>query len=314
MLNYYLKDSGARIALCEANLENTFTDEALKGTTTEQVVIVNGVANAATRTNAREFLAGASADLACADTTSDDMAFWMYSSGSTGRPKGIVHLHHDMAYTDVSFGQHVLKLHADDICFSVPKIYFAYGFGNSITFPFSVGATSLLMPGQPRPEGVLDIIETSRPTVFFGLPTLFTALARCDGFERRDLSSLRMTISAAEVLSADIYNSWKARTGHGPTERIGSTEMLHIYLCNRHDDHRIGAAGARVPGYEVRLETPEGRPAAPGEEGVVCVRGHSSAPCYWGRPDTTRETMRGDWIYTGDRFVEKDGYFYFGAR
>jgi len=322
LLNYYFKDSAARIALCEADLASTFNDEALQGTKVEQVVIVNGSGSSVKNRGAgrekqkadSDFMAGCSDELACANTTPDDMAFWMYSSGTTGRPKGIVHLHHDMAYTDQSFGKHVLKLRADDICFSVPKIYFAYGFGNSITFPFSVGATVVLMSGQPKPDAVLKMIETYRPTVFFGLPTLFTALARSEGFDQCDLSSLRQSMSAAEVLSADIYNTWKARTGHGPTEGLGSTEMLHIYLSNTLTDHRIGAAGARVPGYEVRLESPDGGTAATGEEGVMSVRGHSSAPCYWNRPDNTRETMRGGWIYTGDRFVEKDGYYYFQGR
>lgn len=314
VLNFFLNDTEARIALCEASLADSFGAEALKGTALEKVVIVNGAAKGAKGISVDDFLSGQSRELGCADTGPNDMAFWMYSSGSTGRPKGIVHLHHDMAYTQASFGRHTLKLKPDDICFSVPKIYFAYGFGNAFTFPFSVGATTVLMPGQPRPEAVLDTIERYRPTVLFGLPTLYTALTRVDGVKRRDLSSLRQSMSAAEVLSEDVYNAWKNLTGHGPTEGLGSTEMLHVYISNTHDDHRIGAAGARVPGYEIRLETPDGKPAAPGEEGVMLVRGHSSAPRYWNRPDKTRETMRGDWLYTGDRFIEKDGYYYFQGR
>ena len=314
VLNFFLNDTAARIALCEASLVESFGPETLKGTALEKIVIVNGTADAAKCVAAEDFLAGQPRELACADTRPNDMAFWMYSSGSTGRPKGIVHLHHDMAYTEASFGRHTLKLRPDDICFSVPKIYFAYGFGNAFTFPFSVGATTVLMPGQPRPEAVLDTIERYRPTVFFGLPTLYTALTRVEGVKKRDLSSLRQSMSAAEVLSEDVYNAWKNLAGHGPTEGLGSTELLHVYLSNSHDDHRIGAAGAAVPGYEIRLETPDGKPAAPGEEGVMLVRGHSSAPCYWNRPDKTKETMRGDWLYTGDRFVEKDGYYYFQGR
>ncbi len=314
VLNFFLKDTGARLALCEAALAGRFGPETLAGTPLETVVIANGEADAKGCVAAADFLAGQPSELACADTGPDDMAFWMYSSGSTGRPKGIVHLHHDMAYTQASFGEHVLKLSAEDICFSVPKIFFAYGFGNAITFPFSVGATTLLMPGQPRPAAVLETIETFRPTVLFGLPTLYTALARAGEVEKCDLTSLRQSMSAAEVLSQDIYDAWEALTGHGPTEGLGSTEMLHIYLSNSLADHRIGSAGARVPGYEVRLETPEGKPAQPGEEGVMFVRGHSSAPCYWNRPDKTRDTMRGDWIYTGDRFIEQDGHYYFQGR
>ncbi|WP_280739654.1 benzoate-CoA ligase family protein [Mameliella alba] len=314
VLNYFLQDSGARYAVVDGDLSTIFSEETLKGTQLETSVIANGPSLSAGQISAMEFLKDQPVSLQATGTGPDDMAFWMYSSGSTGRPKGIVHLHHDMAYAQASFGKHVLKLTPDDICYSVPKAYFAYGFGNSVIFPFSVGAGSVWIPGQPRPEVVLDAIETHRPTVLFGLPTLYTALARSEEISACDLSSLRQSMSAAEILSEDIYNAWKSMTGHGPTEGLGSTEMLHVYLSNRQDDHRIGAAGARVPGYEIRLETPDGAPAAPGEEGVMYVRGHSSAPTYWNRPDKTAETMRGDWIYTGDRFVERDGYYYFQGR
>lgn len=314
LLNFFLKDTSARIALCEASLANCFGEEVLRGTLLEKVVIVNGLMEGAKQIASGLFLSEQPTQLDCADTGPDDMAFWMYSSGSTGRPKGVVHLHHDMAYTQTSYGERVLKLRRDDICFSVPKIYFAYGFGNAFTFPFSVGATTVLMPGQPRPDAVLDAIARFRPTVLFGLPTLYTALAHVENVEGYDLTSLRQSMSAAEILSEDVYNAWKELTGHGPTEGLGSTELLHIYLSNTLDDHRIGAAGARVPGYEIRLEKPDGSPAGPGEEGVMLVRGHSSAARYWNRPDKTRETMRGDWLYTGDRFVEKGGYYYFQGR
>jgi len=314
VLNYFLKDSGARIALVESQLDGVFNDETLAGTELDRLVIANGSADLAKSIEAESFLDGSDTVLNAADTGPDDMAFWMYSSGSTGRPKGIVHLHHDVAYIHDSFGAHVLKLSQDDICYSVPKAYFAYGFGNSLVFPFAVGATTLLVPDQPRPEAVLKAIEIYRPTVLFGLPTLYTALCRAPDINSRDLTSLRQSMSAAEILSEDVYTAWEAKVGHGPTEGLGSTEMLHIYLSNRLDDHRLGAAGARVPGYEIRLETPEGRPAQPGEEGVMFVRGHSSAPTYWNRPDKTRDTMRGDWIYTGDRFVEKNGFYYFQGR
>lgn len=314
VLNFFLKDTNARIALCEASMGESFGSEVLKDTALEKIITVNGASSGAKLMDSTTFLAGQPTELSCADTDPNDMAFWMYSSGTTGRPKGIVHLHHDMAYTQASYGESVLKLEADDICFSIPKIYFAFGFGNAFTFPFSVGATTVLMPGQPRPDVVLNVIERYRPTVLFGVPTIFTSLMRAEDIERRDLSSLRQSISAAEVLSEDVYTAWKKMTGHGPTEGLGSTELLHIYLSNLPDDHRIGAAGARVPGYEIRLETPDGQPAEPGAEGVMLVRGHSSAPRYWNRPDKTRETMRGEWIYTGDRFVEKNGYYYFQGR
>lgn len=313
-LHYFLTDTGARLALCEHDLLDSFSPETTRDTPLERIVVVNGGAQGPMQVAQSAFLDGQPETLDCADTGPDDMAFWMYSSGTTGRPKGIVHLHHDMAYSQQAFGAHVLGLRADDICFSVPKIFFAYGFGNSITFPFSVGATTLLMAGRPAPERVLDLIETHKPTVFFGLPTLYTALCRSDGVESRDLTSLRQSMSAAEVLSDDVYAAWKALAGHGPTEGLGSTEVLHVYLSNAVDDHRPGAAGQRVPGYEVKLVTPDGAEAGPGAEGVMMVRGHSTAPCYWNRPEKTGETMRGDWIWTGDRFLERDGAYYFQGR
>jgi len=313
-LNYYLKDTGAKLALCEASLLDRFNADAHVGTALQRVVVANGNISGADQVSADAFLAGQGASLDCADTGPDDMAFWMYSSGTTGKPKGIVHLHHDMAYTQASFGDKVLKLRPDDIVFSVPKIFFAYGFGNSITFPFSIGATTLLMPGRRDPAPALDMIETYRPTVLFGLPTLYTALCRADAVRHRDLGSIRQSMSAAEILSEDVYKAWKTLVGHGPTEGLGSTEVLHIYLSNALDDHRLGSAGKRVPGYEVKLVTPEGNESKPGEEGVMMVRGHSSAPSYWNRPDKTRETMRGDWIWTGDRFLEEDGHYFFQGR
>ena len=253
LLNYFLKDSNATLAVCEASLASSFDAETLEGTSVERVVMVNGSDVIPGMVPESAFIDGESDELACADTGSEDMAFWMYSSGSTGRPKGIVHLHHDMAYTHQSFGSHVLRLRADDRCFSVPKIFFAYGFGNSLTFPFSVGATTVLMSGRPEAGAVLDVIERFRPTVFFGLPTLYTALCRVAGIRDRDLDSLRVDVGGGGAFRGDVLELEGELSGHGPVENLGSTEMLHIYLSNRLDDHRLGAAGARVPGYEVKL-------------------------------------------------------------
>ena len=244
------------------------------------------------------------------------MAFWMYSSGSTGRPKGIVHLQHDMAYSEAAFARHVLKLEPGDICFSVPKIFFAYGFGNSITFPFSAGAATLLLPGQPKPAAIFEAIERFRPTAFFGLPTLYTSLTKADGAAATDFSSLRIALSAAEVLSADVFHGWKNLTGLEIVEGLGSTEVLHIYLSNLPNRKKPGAAGLRVPGYEIALKGTDGRDVGDNEEGILWVRGDSATPLYWNRPDKSAETIReAGWIYTGDRFVrDSDGFHFFRGR
>jgi benzoate-CoA ligase family protein len=319
LLQFYLADSGATVAIADAAFVDRFNAAACEGTRLQTLVTVNGDAAApgpvATRA-AAEWLSGPTAQIAPADTHRDDMAFWMYSSGSTGRPKGIVHLQHDMAYTHASYARHLLRLAEDDVCFSVPKIFFAYGLGNSITFPFSVGASSVLLPGQPRPAAIFETIAHYRPSVFFGLPTLYTALTKAPEARGADLASLRLAVSAAEVLSADVFNAWKALSGLEIVEGLGSTEVLHIYLSNTAETKKLGAAGKRVAGYEVVLRDSDGREVADGEEGILWVRGDSSSPGYWNRPDKTAETMRAEgWIYTGDRFVrDVDGFHFFRGR
>jgi benzoate-CoA ligase family protein len=319
LLQFYLSDSGATIAVADAEFCARFDAVACKETALRTLVVVNGAAgdHAVPNTIAAEpWLHGFPANLAEADTHRNEMAFWMYSSGSTGRPKGIVHLQHDMAYSEAAFARHVLKLKADDICFSVPKIFFAYGFGNSITFPFAAGSATLLLPGQPKPAAIFEAIERFRPSVFFGLPTLYTSLTKAEGAAATDFSSLRMALSAAEVLSSDVFNGWKALTGLEIVEGLGSTEVLHIYLSNRPDQKKLGAAGLRVPGYEIALRDKDGREVGDNEEGILWVRGDSNTPLYWNRPDKSAETIREEgWIYTGDRFVrDSDGFHFFRGR
>ncbi len=319
LLQFYLSDSGATVAVTDAEFCARFDATACKDTALRTLIVVNGAADdhaVPDTVIAEQWLRGFPTDLAEADTHRNEMAFWMYSSGSTGRPKGIVHLQHDMAYSELAFARNVLKLGDSDICFSVPKIFFAYGFGNSITFPFSAGAATLLLPGQPKPAAIFEAIERFRPSVFFGLPTLYTSLTKADGAAVADFSSLRMALSAAEVLSAEVFNAWKSLTGLEIVEGLGSTEELHIYLSNRPEKKKVGAAGLRVPGYEIALKDKDGREVGDNEEGIMWVRGDSSTPLYWNRPDKSAETIReGGWIYTGDRFVrDSDGFYFFRGR
>ena len=326
LLQFYLSDSAATVAVADAEFCPRFDAVACKDTHLHTLIVVNGEARdhksdadgpaVAKTVMAGQWLAGFSTDLAEADTDRNEMAFWMYSSGSTGRPKGIVHLQHDMAYSDLAFAKDVLKLGPDDICFSVPKMFFAYGFGNSVTFPFSAGAATLLLPGQPKPQAIFEAIARYRPSVFFGLPTLYTSLTKADGARDADFSSLRMALSAAEVLSAEVFNGWKSLSGLEIVEGLGSTEVLHIYLSNRPENKKLGAAGLRVPGYEVALRNSDGRDVGDSEEGILWVRGDSNTPLYWNRPDKSAETIReGGWIYTGDRFVrDSDGFYFFRGR
>lgn len=319
LIGFYLQDSAAPVAIVDAEYAPLFDKETIGGTQLRTLIVINGKTagdGSLEVLDGDQWFAKFSAELEAAPTSRDDMAFWMYSSGSTGRPKGIVHLQHDIAYTAKSFGRYILDIGENDICFSVPKIFFAYGFGNSISFPFAVGASTVLLAGRPEPVAVLDMIARFKPTLFFGLPTLYNALLNHPRIETADLSGVRLCLSAAEVLSQDIFNDWKRRFGHEIVEGLGSTEVLHIYLSNTPAQKKTGTAGKRVPGYEIRLTTPDGEPVAQGQEGVMWVRGHSNAPCYWNRPDKTAQTMREEgWIWTGDRLVEDvDGFFTFVGR
>ncbi len=326
LLNFYLSHTEARVAVIEGTLAaQALSGEAVAGTKLEHVVVTG---TSLARSRGRDGVGGPALTtldalsaphpdhLEPADTSRDDMAFWLYSSGSTGRPKGIVHLQHDIPYTVRSYADHILKLSPDDICFSVPKVFFAYGLGNSMSFPFAAGASSVLLAGRPDPARVFAAVARHRPTVFFGLPTLYTALCHAPEAENADTRSLRLCVSAAEVLSEEVAALWKRRTGLDIVEGLGSTEVLHIYLSNSAEAHRPGAAGRRVPGYEVVLRDPDGNEVSDGQEGILWVRGHSNAPGYWNRPDKTAETMRdGGWIFTGDRFLrDAEGFHYFRGR
>lgn len=305
LVRFFAEDSGAVAAVVSAAHRDLVSAAGIAGTACRTLLLAE----------ATPLWSDASDNLPESPTGRRDMAFWMYSSGSTGRPKGVVHRHEDAPYIAATYAKHILKIGSDDICFSIPKIYFAYGFGNSVAFPLSCGAAALLMPGRPQPAAVFEQIARHRPTLLFGLPTLYTALARDETAQRADLSSVRLCISAAEVLSADIAATWKQRFDLDIVEGLGSTEMLHIYLSNDAARRKSGSAGRVVPGYAVRLLTPEGRDAQAGEEGVMAVRGLSGAEHYWNRPEKTAETMRDGWIETGDRFLrDEDGFYFFRGR
>ena len=304
LVRFFVEDSGAKAAVITGAFKDHFSPANLAGTDCQHVLIADERPWAEVPTDLPEHAVMRS-----------DMAFWMYSSGSTGRPKGVVHNHEDAAYVCDSYAAHVLKIGPGDICLSVPKIFFAYGCGNSVLFPMRVGAASVLISGRPTPDRVFSALAAHNPTILFGLPTVYNALVGDPGFDGADMSSVRLFISAAEVLSEDLAKRWMDRFGKPIVEGLGSTEMLHIYLSNDETAQRAGSAGRVVPGYAVRLVTAEGRAAAPGEEGVMEVTGISGADFYWNRPEKTAETMRDGWLHTGDRFtVDADGFYYFRGR
>jgi benzoate-CoA ligase family protein len=250
-----------------------------------------------------------------ADTHRDDMAFWLYSSGSTGKPKGVVHLHHDIPYTCETYARHVLQIRPEDTTFSASKLFHAYGLGNNLSFPYWVGASTVLLQGRPTPERVLATLQAFRPTLFFTVPTLYNALLNYPGARDHDLSFIRLCVSAAEPLPPEIWRRWKEAFGLVILDGIGSTEMLHIYCSNTLDSLKPGSSGKPVPGYELKLLSPEGNPVPVGEAGDLWVKGDSALAFYWHQHEKTKRALQGEWFYTGDRYrVDEEGFYWYEGR
>jgi benzoate-CoA ligase family protein len=244
-----------------------------------------------------------------------DDCFWLYSSGSTGRPKGAVHAHRDMVVTSELYGVRVLGVGPDDISYSAAKLFFAYGMGNAMTFPLWTGSTAILDDRRPTPDTTFENIERFKPTLYFGVPTLYAALLVALDARPRALSSIRACVSAGEPLPAEIFRRWKEKTGTLILDGIGSTECLHIFIGNRLDDYRPGTSGKPVPGYEARILDDSGKPAKKGESGALWIRAESAARYYWNKPEKTAETMVDGWVNTGDTYREDaDGYLVYEGR
>jgi benzoate-CoA ligase len=247
-------------------------------------------------------LAAAAPDVRTAVTGPDDVAFWLYSSGSTGRPKGVVHRQCSLLRTAELYGQGVLGITGQDVVFSAAKLFFAYGLGNALTFPLSVGATAVLCPGRPTPAAVNAILREHRPTIFFGVPTLYSALLASPDLPQKGEHALRLCVSAGEALPEKVGLAWRERTGVDIVDGIGSTELLHIFVSHRPGDVRYGTTGRVVPGYRVRLVDETGQEVPAGAIGEMHVSGPTTAAGYWNNPDQTRNTFLGEWVRTGDRF------------
>lgn len=250
-----------------------------------------------------------------APTGPDDPGFWLYSSGSTGKPKGTVHTHGNLWWTAELYGKPVLGLACDDVCFSAAKLYFAYGLGNALTFPLSVGATVVLMAERATPDATFRRWVEHRPTVFFGAPTGFAGMLASPRLPARAQVALRMCSSAGEALPAEIAQRFKAHFGCDIIDGIGSTEMLHIFLSNRPGDIRYGTTGKPVPGYDIELRGEDGRLVADGEVGDLYIRGPSAALMYWNNREKTRDTFQGGWTKSGDKYVrDAEGYYTYAGR
>ncbi len=252
---------------------------------------------------------------ACAPTTADDPAFWLYSSGSTGRPKGTTHTHANPYWTAELYGKPVLGLTERDVCFSAAKLFFAYGLGNALSFPLSVGATVVLMAERPTPQAVFKRWVEQQATVFFGAPTGFAGLLAAPDLPAREQVALRLCSSAGEALPADLGERFTRQFGVEIIDGIGSTEMLHIYLSNVPGRVRYGTTGWPVPGYDIELRGENGAAVPEGEPGDLYIRGPSAALMYWGNREKTRETFQGAWTKSGDKYLRNaDGSYTYCGR
>ncbi|GHE03285.1 4-hydroxybenzoate--CoA ligase [Defluviimonas sp. 20V17] len=307
-----LEDSRASLLVLSEELWDTLRP-ALEGNRHLRAVVVIGARRDGCETYTG-FMAGAPA-AAVAEACGDELAFWLYSSGSTGTPKGVRHVHSALKATCDTFAAQVLGISEADTVFSAAKMFFAYGLGNAMSFPMSVGAGTVLLAGRPTPEAVAGVLKDHRPTLFCGVPTLYAAMLHAqEAAGRRPEHCLRLCTSAGEALPREIGERWQALWGAEIVDGVGSTEMLHIFLSNRPSDIVYGTSGVAVPGYEVRLVGEDGQDVADGEVGELLVRGPSSAEGYWNRRDKSRATFAGHWTRTGDKYERTEGgrYVYCG--
>ena len=313
---YLLNNSRARVAVVSdalLPLLEAIPDGELQYL--EKLIVVGAATRGKLEFN--ELVASESPELQPAATRKDDAAFWLYSSGSTGPPKGCVHLQHDMVVSAERYAKAILNISEDDRFFSVAKLFFAYGLGNGLYFPLAVGATSILMPGPPRPQSVFEVIEKHRPTLFFSVPSNYVKLL---GFaalpeEEFDLSSIRHAVSAGEALPASVFHRFKERFGVEILDAIGSTEALHMMISNAPGEVRPGSSGKVLPGFEAKIVDDNDQPVAPGEIGNLLVSADSTCAYYWNEHEKTKNTIAGHWLRTGDKYYQdKDGYFWYAGR
>ncbi len=319
---YILGDSRASAIVASASLVKTLVPVLDRLPRLRTVILVG--ASAADRVafagrevqDFAELLAHSRPDLFTAPTLSDEVAFWLYTSGSTGEPKGVKHVHTTPLAAARLMGQRIIGIREDDVVFSAAKLFFSYGMGNAMAFPSSVGATAVLLPQRPTPDAVFDVMRKHRPTIFYGVPTLYASLlAHKDMSRGAGSDRLRLCISAGEALPAPLGERWRAAAGVDVLDGIGSTEMFQTFLSNRPGDVRYGTTGKPVPGYEVKILDEQARDVADGEIGELVVRGATAGEGYWNQRAKSRRTFAGEWVFTGDKyFRDADGYFHYCGR
>jgi len=250
-----------------------------------------------------------------ADTTRDDIAIWLFTSGSTGKPKGAVHLHHDLPYNTECYAKRVLGITENDLTLAVPKLFFGYATGTNLLFPFAAGGATALFKERSTPQKIFEAIERYEPTILTSVPTMINSMLNLEDGDAYDLSSLRMCLSAGEALPVNIGRSWSERFGVDILDGLGCTETVSTFLCNREGAVRYGTSGKPVPGFDIRLVDETGAVVAQGEMGELQVRGPTTAIMYWNDREQSRSTFLGEWLRSGDKYIEdKDGYYSYCGR
>ena len=329
---YILNNSRARVVVVSESLYPQIQAIRSEQLRYLQHVIVAGATPTAGTLSFADLVEQNSSQLEAEITSKDDAAFWLYSSGSTGPPKACVHLQHDMVVCAERYAKGILGMTESDRCFSVAKLFFAYGLGNALYFPLAVGATSILWPGAPKPNHVFEVIERHRPTLFYSVPSNYAALLAHESGKRHlgtaapdspgahsspdfDLSSVRYGISAGEALPAAMFHRFKKRFNVEILDAIGSTEVLHMFIANRPGAVRPGSSGEIIPGYEARIVDECDQPTKPGEIGNLLVKSDSTCSHYWNQHEKSKNTIEGHWIRTGDKYYQDgDGYFWYAGR
>jgi len=312
---YMIDHSRAKMVIAGAALLPCVREALALATSRPALVVAGDVAEAGLTRFSALCAAEPLAPGAHFDSCGDDFAFWLYSSGSTGRPKGAVHSHANLFWTAELYGKPILGMLESDIVFSAAKLFFAYGLGNALTFPLSVGATVVLMAERPTPQAVFARLTAHRPTVFAGVPTLYVAMLASPEMPPREQVALRVCASAGEALPRPVGEAFRAHFGCDILDGLGSTEMLHIFVSNRAGDVHYGSSGLPVPGYDIDLRDDDGHPVPLGEIGDLYVRGPSAALLYWANREKSRATFQGEWLKSGDKYsVDQGGYLTYAGR
>jgi benzoate-CoA ligase family protein len=310
---YFFRETRAPLLVTTSELLERME---IGGSDLETVLLIDRASDEGRVRSWSRWISSASASFEPVDTHKDEPALWLWTSGSTGEPKAVVHLHQDAPWCGRYVAEGVLGMTGADRVYSAAKLFHAYGLGNALLFPFWVGATTILHAGRSTPDAVYSVIHRTRPTMFFGVPTLYALLLQvADAEQRFDLSSLRFCVSAGEPLPSELYRRWHARFGTEILDGIGSTELLNMYICSRPGLVRPGSSGFVIPGYTVRIVNEQGEAVGTNQIGDLLVSGPSCAIMYWNRRDQTKQKMRGEWFVSGDKYsVDEDGYYWYAGR